>query len=140
MNIIESEALPSIDRLCGWDLWVFKVVNGVRTRFRAIEGETIGVVASVREALISGRSDGEGGEIADAIRAGIRFPPEDPEFQHMTVFRRSVRVLTRSIHGVRFGYYYPFGQCWGVDGIDGEVLVVEWWPIPEAGTGTQVHS
>lgn len=67
------------------------------------------------------------------------FPPEDPAFSSLTVFRRSVLVLTRGEFGVRLGYYYPaFDGAWGVHGVEGNVEVAEWWHLPKPGTGTAV--
>lgn len=40
-------------------------------------------------------------------------------------------------YGIAIGRYFHTGQFWSVNGISGDVVVIEWWPLPELGTGTK---
>ncbi|GBO89190.1 hypothetical protein [Marinobacter salsuginis] len=49
-----------------------------------------------------------------------------------------VRVESREGYAMDIGRYLHGIESWRVDGISGDAPVVEWWPMPEPGTGTMI--
>lgn len=57
------------------------------------------------------------------------------------IFRQSIHVLVRvNIFGYRNACYIYASDAWIVDGIHGDVEVLEWWEYPEKGTGIMRHA
>jgi len=40
-------------------------------------------------------------------------------------------------YGLSVGRYYHKGEFWSVNGMTGDFKVLEWWPLPEIGTGNK---
>ncbi|MCG9576099.1 hypothetical protein L1D14_07580 [Vibrio tubiashii] len=54
--------------------------------------------------------------------------------------RPSERVLIRLVGTERImaGVYFHESNEWHAEGIDGKVIVEEWWALPKKGTGTVI--
>lgn len=66
-------------------------------------------------------------------------PPENKALISLSEEVKSIRVLVRVKNStvILFGVYsYALGK-WRVQGFSGFGKVVEWWPMPEIGTGNK---
>ncbi|MCG9575377.1 hypothetical protein L1D14_03915 [Vibrio tubiashii] len=70
-----------------------------------------------------------------------RLPPVKSDLQeYERMAKPSDRVLIRLAgqKGLVMGCYIHGAQSWQADNIHGEIKVIEWWPLPENNTGTQL--
>lgn len=74
-----------------------------------------------------------------ALSNAVGLPPAVPGNGVHSLAGMSADVMTFGPFGLRVGrYYHGIGE-WQVDGVHSSdpLLVVEWWPLPEIGTGTK---
>lgn len=73
-----------------------------------------------------------------------QFPPAcDATCEYDAHTQPSARVLVRpaNLSGLWFGQYMHGLKKWRLDGVPSAIgiQVVEWWPLPDAGTGNNVE-
>lgn len=69
----------------------------------------------------------------------VMFPPVKGELELFEKWSRpSVDVLVRveGLAGVHAGRYFHGAEKWQINHAHGDWKVLEWWPMPEPGTGT----